>query len=698
MLIRFFRYAVRIEQKKNKISLSFCIILKKDLNITEIIKYYLLGMIKHKPYPLNQRIRYGIDNFMSRGSASIFLALLLLFTFGFLFMVILRVIANIFIPDETLSGWFEIPWRVYVAVMEGSAAETDGDSNWPAKVTSIIGVLVGLVLFSSMVAFITSVFESKLAELRRGRSLVLEQNHTLILGFGDRIIEVIRELIEANESEPDAAIVILAEDDKEEMDNIIRDNILDFVTTRVITRSGIPTNINSLKKVQAEHARSVIIMNSAPSWRPVAELKLADALVLKSIMSIIAVCDGEQHPPIVCEIHSDRDRDLAENITDGIVKALNEVSVLSRMIAQLALSRNGLSVVYSDMVGFDGNEFYFYKPENGWGGPLTFGESINRFKDSTPMGVHTGDGEIKLNPPSNTKISENDELIVFAEDDSTIFFFPEPVHKPKINKIPDIVSNLKKQKVAILNWTSKASIIMEKLCTYVPDESEIIAFHHEKTPDMDSYLAQLKNNYPKLNISIKSMDLNDLNDLNDIEPQNFDSILILSPGGTTIEEMDAYVISLLIRVRQILQNKKLKKWPKLITEVMDSENIDIILNSGVEDFMVSNQFVSQIMAQVSEEPLALDVYDDLFRAEGSELYIKPADFYFSFEGQQSITLPYGDCTEAALLRREVCLGIQLNAHQNERDKFFGVSLIPDKSEKITLTPKDGLITLAEDET
>ena len=34
----------------------------------------------------------------------------------------------------------EIPWRVYVAVMEGSAAETDSDSNWLAKVSSIIGV------------------------------------------------------------------------------------------------------------------------------------------------------------------------------------------------------------------------------------------------------------------------------------------------------------------------------------------------------------------------------------------------------------------------------------------------------------------------------------------------------------------------------------------------------------------------------
>ena len=326
---------------------------------------------------------------MSRGSSSIFLALLGLFLIGFLIMVVVRLIANAFIPDETLSSWGEIPWRVYVAVMEGSAAETDGDSNWIAKLTSILAVMVGLILFSSMVAFITSVFEAKLDELKRGRSLVLESEHTLILGFGDRILEVIRELIEANESEPDASIVILAEDDKEEMDNIIRDNITDFATTRVITRSGVVTNINNLKKVMAENAKSVIIMNSAASWRPENERNLADALVLKSIMSIIAVCDGETHPPIVCEIHSDRDRDLAENISDGVVKALNEVSVLSRMIAQLALSRNGLSIVYSDMVGFDGNEFYFYKPDEGWGERLTFGDSINRFKSSTPMGIHT---------------------------------------------------------------------------------------------------------------------------------------------------------------------------------------------------------------------------------------------------------------------------------------------------------------------
>ena len=654
--------------------------------------------MKKTEYSLKTRFNYKIDNFMSKGSSSIFLALMALFTFGFLIILIIRSISNFILPDETLDSWLEIPWRVYVAIIEGSAAETDGDSNWLAKLTSIIGVLIGLVLFSSTVAFITSVFEAKLAELRRGRSMVLESNHTIILGFGDRILEIIRELIEANESEDDAAIVVLANDDKETMDNIIRDNIDDFLTTRVITRSGVVTNINNLKKVNVDQAKSIIIMNSAASWRSEEELTLADAMVLKSIMSIIAVCKGNDHPPITCEIHSDRDRELAESISDGSVKALNEVSVLSRMIAQLALSQNGLSVVYSDMVGFDGNEFYFYEPDNSWGGPLTFGESLNRFNSSTPIGIHNKAGEITLNPPSNTKVEEGDELIIFAEDDSTIHFFKKSIFKPKTTTIPDVDQKYKSQRVVLLNWTPKTKIIIEKLCSYVPDGSEIHTYVAQKEIDMDVLITDLKEEYPKVTIKINQADLNDLEQLKKINPITFDSLLILSPSGATIEEMDAYVISLLIRVRQILRKSGSSKWPKLITEVMDSDNIDIILNSGVEDFMVSNQFVSQIMAQVSEEPLALDVYDDLFQADGSELYIKPASYYFDFKGKASITVPYGECVHAALLREEVIIGLQIHSDQKDREKMFGINLIPGKDKEFTLRAEDGLIALAEDET
>ena len=104
------------------------------------------------------------------------------------------------------------------------------------------------------------------------------------------------------------------------------------------------------------------------------------------------------------------------------------------------------------------------------------------------------------------------------------------------------------------------------------------------------------------------------------------------------------------------------------------------------------------MAQVSEEPKALDVYDDLFQADGSELYIKPASYYFDFTKKEPITLKYGECVQAAKLRNEIILGLQIHADRKDRDKMFGIALIPDKNDEFEITEKDGLIALAEDET
>jgi hypothetical protein len=43
-------------------------------------------------------------------------------------------------------------------------------------------------------------FKAKRRELRKGQSNVLEKDHILILGFGNHILEIVRELIIANEA------------------------------------------------------------------------------------------------------------------------------------------------------------------------------------------------------------------------------------------------------------------------------------------------------------------------------------------------------------------------------------------------------------------------------------------------------------------------------------------------------------------
>ena len=70
----------------------------------------------------------------------------------------------------------------------------------------------------------------------------------------------------------------------------------------------------------------------------------------------------------------------------------------------------------------------------------------------------------------------------------------------------------------------------------------------------------------------------------------------------------------------------------------------------------------------------------------------------NFTKKESITLKYGECVQAAQLRNEIILGLQIHADRKDRDKMFGIALIPDKNDEFEITEKDGLIALAEDET
>jgi hypothetical protein len=57
--------------------------------------------------------------------------------------------------------------------------------------------------------------------LKKGKSRVIEEGHHLILGWNDKLLPLIHELAVANESEGGGVIVILAEKDKEEMEEEI---------------------------------------------------------------------------------------------------------------------------------------------------------------------------------------------------------------------------------------------------------------------------------------------------------------------------------------------------------------------------------------------------------------------------------------------------------------------------------------------
>jgi hypothetical protein len=105
--------------------------------------------------------------------------------------------------------------------------------------------------------------------------------------------------------------------------------------------------------------------------------------------------------------------------------------------------------------------------------------------------------------------------------------------------------------------------------------------------------------------------------------------------------------------------------------------------------------VSMIFAQLANEPDIIAVYDDLFQEDGSEIYVKPAWLYFD---KLPMTCKFADLMACVRKRdTEICIGVKYKALEHDADENFGIKLIPEKDEEITLGWQDGLVVLAEDD-
>jgi hypothetical protein len=111
----------------------------------------------------------------------------------------------------------------------------------------------------------------------------------------------------------------------------------------------------------------------------------------------------------------------------------------------------------------------------------------------------------------------------------------------------------------------------------------------------------------------------------------------------------------------------------------------------VDDFIVSEHLVSLMMSQLSENAELFDVFADLFDPEGAEIYLKPvSDYVVTGKPTNFYTV-----VEAARRRGETALGYRITSEASDSGKSYGVHTNPKKSEKVTFSPEDKVIVIAE---
>lgn len=653
---------------------------------------------KHVGVTFLNKLQYRFDTFMARGSTSSFKALLFVFLAIFLIVAGLRGLMHWFSPELTQQyEGLDFLGNLYITFLQltdpGNMAQDILSSFW-YKLFAIIAGLAGVILLSALVAVITTGLDQKLSELKRGRSKVIEEGHTLIIGWDEqRVIEILRELVWANESEDDAAVVILADRDKQEIDDVLRLRMPDTKTTRVVTRSGKGTILVNLDMVSIESAKSVIVLAACSDTDTDDAKTASDAMVIQTVLAATTKSVNKEDYAIVAEVYNDTYRDIIENTFPEYVVTLDTANILAKLLVQTSRSV-GLSVVYNEILSFDGCEMYFYAAD--WR-QAEFGKLAFHFPDGVPIGVRHASGELLINPPLDYLMQDDDEILIVADDDSTIDYQAKPLVSPRVFPALNTRADQGTERELIVGWNHKTETILKEFADYVREGSVIDVVIHNPSQAEQDELARIDGEID--NIKINLIDINPLDraSLVSINPERYGNIIILASAhqGKDTQQVDSENIVTLLLLRSIFQGiDQSGRETKLITEVLESQNYELIARAGVKDMIISNRLVSMITAQISESRHIKDVYDDIFQEDGSEIYLKPMTLYFdSFPVKAS----FADLISAAQNREEVCFGVKIKALETNQAENSGVELIPLKDKMFTLNPDDCLVVVAEDE-
>lgn len=647
---------------------------------------------------LSQRLRYRFDTFMARGGSAIFMTLVTAFLSLLGLFTLLRAALLAVYPGETAPNIGDgLLQNIYVIFLEMTAPgnmNQDLLSSGHFKLAAMAAGLTGVILLSMLIGLITTSLQAKIDALKKGHSKVIEEDHTLILGWNSRVLEILRELVIANESEPDACVVILADEDKEEMDDHLSVHLGPTRTTRVVTRSGAVSTRANLEIASLETCRAVIVLGHCADAADAQQKLASDAQVIKTILGVTTAHPDGQAVNIVAELFDARSREIASKISPS-VSCVDAQEILSKILVQTSRSV-GLSVVYSEILSFDGCEMYFHGAA--WGG-RTFGAVQYHFADGVPMGVRTPAGEVLLNPAADRVMQDGDEVLILAEDDSTIEFRAAPVAAAEALPLADKRARQRLERELLIGYGPLVPGVLREYADYLLEGSQIDLLLPAVPDPVRAEVEALAAELPGLKLGLIEADPLDTEALAKVRPFSYDNVVVIGQGaGGPAETLDSETIVLLLLLRQIYDAEMLNSSTtetKIISEILDSRNQDLVTRAGVHDFIISNRFVSMLLAQISEEPDIRRVYDDLFSEDGSEIYLKRAGLYLD---ELPRTLTFADMMGLAQRRDEVCLGVKVYSQEKDPDANFGVRLIPPKTERFELGPRDCFIVLAEDET
>lgn len=593
--------------------------------------------------------------------------------------VVLLCVVGTFTTVSALAGTADNPidtaYNILLQTIDGSG-DLD-NAGFAAAAIFLLITIVGILIFGAFIGSVVTGMDSRLEQLRQGRSLVLARDHTLILGWSPRVFVIVSELVIANQSRTRPSIVILAEQPKAQMEDALRGQVPDTQNTRVVCRTGNPVVAADLEIVNHRQARSVIVLGEDGDDE-------SDADVIKALLALTR--DGGGDIPgrhIVAEVQDATSEHAARLIDDDIV-LINKPETIGRLIVQTS-RQAGAAAVYREILDFASSEIYMRADEQLVG--LTYLDAMLGYQRCTVIGLMHADHTIELNAAAGTVIEDGDMVIAVAEDDSVL----EHATYARCQTVAEQIAirptpAAKPESTLILGYNRRTPLVISELASYAEPGSRVLLVCDVA---VDASLVTVMDAPAALEVEVRSANTNDRRVLEALGVLSYDRVIVMSYADhLTPKRAGARLLLTLLHLRDIALSSGSDI--VVVSEILDKEDTDLVRNAGVNDIVVSDEVLSLMLTQVAENRYLADVFRQLFQAAGSEVYLRPIEYYVKAEPVSFATL-----IEAASRRSETAFGYWSAAAAQTTDETFGIRVNPFKSHIFDAAAGDRLIVLAE---
>ena len=621
----------------------------------------------HPRPSLVARLRYRFDAALARGPIVVIAWLGLLTVAVIAVTSLMMVLFNLSgVNGETSQhlGFWESLWQATLRLLD--AGTFSGDVGFGTRVIGFLVTLAGIFIAGSLIGLIANGVDQRIEELRRGRSTVIEHDHSLILGWSERVPAIVSELVIANESRKHAAIVVVADRDKVEMEERLRDAVPNSRTTKIVCRNGEPWNTSVLSMANLAGARSVLVIGDGDDDRSVKTLLAIRAARTKNDR-------GELN--VVAEVVDADTAQSVKSLMPGVVTVSSD-AVVAELTAQ-ACRQRGLSSVFRELLDFDGDEMYFAPFPSLTG--RTYAEAQLAFDRAALMGILTADRKVVLGPGGDAVLAEGDELIGVVEDDSLFVPSSTPVRGNLLAQ-QAVKSEETPRRIVIAGWSSLGPRVFTELDEFLDHRTTIELVLDPELVNVEDVRSQITTH----NVALEITSLSGGPEVvaSHAARHSFHEVIVLGyREALPIDTADTRTLLTLLAFNQVRQDASVGP-VRIVAELLDQRNAQLAEATGVDDFVVSEELTSLMLAQLSERGELGQVFGDLFDREGCSIELRPSIRY----GGPSATC-FADIVVTAIAQGASAIGYRLAATGQ-------VVVNPSKSAPLTLTEADEVLVVA----